>query len=291
MRRAARYLAISSKKSTCALKKKLRRGANASTASPAASADSTYANPLASVNASSCAAVDPASRMWYPEIETGCQRGSSAVAKRTTSVTSRIDGRGGNTNSFCAWYSFRMSFWIVPPRRARSTPCWSPTRDVHREQRGRGGVDGHRRADRAEVDVGEQQLEVDERVDGDAALVPPRRPPAGRRSRVRAASACRTRWTARSPPAASSALEPLVGVLGGAEAGELPHGPELLSGTSRRRGPGCRGTRRGARRRPGRTPRRARCPTSWCAVAGPACPWGVLRGQSRTLRARLGAPV
>ena len=25
-------------------------------------------------------------------------------------------------NSFCAWYSFRMSFWSVPPIRARATP-------------------------------------------------------------------------------------------------------------------------------------------------------------------------
>ena len=43
------------------------------------------------------------------------------------SVTTRIDGRGGYTNSFCAWYSFSMSFWIVPARRARSTPLPSPT--------------------------------------------------------------------------------------------------------------------------------------------------------------------
>ena len=64
MRRAARYLAISSKKSMCALKKNERRGANSSTSSPAASAASTYANPLPTVNASSCAAVEPASRMW-----------------------------------------------------------------------------------------------------------------------------------------------------------------------------------------------------------------------------------
>jgi len=35
----------------------------ASTAAPA------YAIPLASVNASSWTAVEPASRMWYPEIE------------------------------------------------------------------------------------------------------------------------------------------------------------------------------------------------------------------------------
>jgi hypothetical protein len=44
-----------------------------------------------------------------------------------TSLTRRTDCRGGKTYSFCAWYSFRMSFWIVPPRRARSTPPASPT--------------------------------------------------------------------------------------------------------------------------------------------------------------------
>ena len=42
-----------------------------------------------------------------------------------TSRTSRMLGRGGNTNSFCAWYSLRMSFWSVPPSRARSTPAAS----------------------------------------------------------------------------------------------------------------------------------------------------------------------
>ena len=41
------------------------------------------------------------------------------------SRTSRIDGRGGNTNSFCAWYSFKMSFCSVPPRRERWTPAFS----------------------------------------------------------------------------------------------------------------------------------------------------------------------
>ena len=36
-----------------------------------------------------------------------------------------MHGRGGKTNSFCAWYSFRMSFCSVPPSRARSTPASS----------------------------------------------------------------------------------------------------------------------------------------------------------------------
>ena len=80
---------------------------------------------MASVNASSSAAVEPASRMWYPEIDTECQRGISAAVNVIVSRTSRIDGRGGNTNSFCAWYSLRMSFCSVPPRRARSTPARS----------------------------------------------------------------------------------------------------------------------------------------------------------------------
>ena len=63
--------------------------------------------------------------MWYPEIETECQRGISAAVNVIVSRTSRIDGRGGNTNSFCAWYSLRMSFWSVPPSLARGMPACS----------------------------------------------------------------------------------------------------------------------------------------------------------------------
>ncbi len=63
--------------------------------------------------------------MWYPEIEIECHRGISAAVNAIVSRTNRIDGRGGNTNSFCAWYSFKMSFCSVPPRRARGTPAAS----------------------------------------------------------------------------------------------------------------------------------------------------------------------
>ncbi len=62
-RRAARYLAISSKKSLCALKKNEMRGAKSSTSSPASMPYCTYSMPSRSVNASSCSAVAPASRM------------------------------------------------------------------------------------------------------------------------------------------------------------------------------------------------------------------------------------
>ena len=106
------------------MKKNESRGANASTSSPAWSPSSTYANPFASVNASSCAAVEPASRMWYPDTEIVCHFGISLVQNVIVSRTSRNDGRGGKMNSFCAWYSLRMSFWSVPPSCARGTP-WS----------------------------------------------------------------------------------------------------------------------------------------------------------------------
>jgi len=64
IRLAARYFAISSKKSLCALKKNERRGANESTSSPASTPYCTYSMPSRSVNASSWRAVEPASRMW-----------------------------------------------------------------------------------------------------------------------------------------------------------------------------------------------------------------------------------
>ncbi len=44
-----------------------------------------------------------------------------------TSVTSRIDGRGGKMYSFCAMNSLRMSFWIVPEIFFQSAPCRSAT--------------------------------------------------------------------------------------------------------------------------------------------------------------------
>ncbi len=62
--RAARSLAISMKKFMPMAKKKLSRGAKASTSRPWASAARTYSMPSAIVNASSRSAVAPASCMW-----------------------------------------------------------------------------------------------------------------------------------------------------------------------------------------------------------------------------------
>ena len=63
MRLAARNFATSWRTSLCALKKKERRAPKASGESPAAIAASQYATPFARVKASSCTALEPASRM------------------------------------------------------------------------------------------------------------------------------------------------------------------------------------------------------------------------------------
>ena len=55
----------------------------------------TYSMPSRRVNASSCAAVAPASRMWYPLTEMLFHLGTSRVQKANVSVIRRIDGRGG----------------------------------------------------------------------------------------------------------------------------------------------------------------------------------------------------
>ena len=64
IRRAARSLAISSRKSLWTLKKNDRRGAKLSIGKPRSTDACTYASPSASVKASSWTAVEPASRMW-----------------------------------------------------------------------------------------------------------------------------------------------------------------------------------------------------------------------------------
>src|SRR5660398_166228 len=95
MRRAALYLATSSSRLLWALKKKERCPANSSTSRPASTAACTYAEPLDSVKASSCAAVDPASRIWQPEMEMVFQRGRFSRQYLKISVTMRMEGLGG----------------------------------------------------------------------------------------------------------------------------------------------------------------------------------------------------
>ena len=94
-RRAALNFATSSKNSMVQQKKNDRRGAKSSIASPCARHVSMYAMALAIVNATSCVAVEPASLMWYPDMDTGYHFGTFLAQYPTMSPTMRIDGSGG----------------------------------------------------------------------------------------------------------------------------------------------------------------------------------------------------
>jgi len=123
IRRAARSLAISSKKSMWELKKKDSRGANSSTFSPFRRiTSSTYSIPSLSVKANSCTAVEPASRIWYPLMLMVFHRGTYFVPNSTVSLISFTEGSGGHIKVFWAMNSFNMSFWIVPPIFVRGIP-------------------------------------------------------------------------------------------------------------------------------------------------------------------------
>src|SRR5579884_3160621 len=58
-------------------------------------------------------------------MEIGFQRGVSRALKVIESTTRRIEGAGGKMYSFCAMYSLRMSFWIVPEMCFRFVPLFS----------------------------------------------------------------------------------------------------------------------------------------------------------------------
>jgi hypothetical protein len=93
--RAARSFATSMKKSMPIAKKKEMRPAKSSTSTPRASTLRTYSRPSASVKASSCTAVAPASCMWYPETEMKLNFGMCWVVYSMMSVTIRVLGSGG----------------------------------------------------------------------------------------------------------------------------------------------------------------------------------------------------
>ncbi len=77
------------------------------------------------MNASSCAAVEPASLMWYPDTDSGLYRGMFRAQYSIRSPISRRCGLGANSHSFCAMYSLKMSVCSVPSRADRSAPCRS----------------------------------------------------------------------------------------------------------------------------------------------------------------------
>ena len=141
------------------------------------------------------------------------------------SVTSRIAGSIGKHHSFCAMYSFRMSVWIVPPSLSRGDALLLGHADVEREQDRGGPADRHRDRDLAERDAAEQRLHVVERVDRDALA-----PDLAERAGVVGVVPHQRRHVERRREAGLAVVEQvaeaLVGLLGGAEAGELAHRPQ-----------------------------------------------------------------
>ena len=144
------------------------------------------------------------------------------------SVTSRMEGRGGKMYSFCAMYSFRMSFCSVPESLRPVGALLFGDRQVHGPQdRGR-RVDGHRDGDIAQRNSAEQDLHVLERRDARAALAD-----LAFAHGVVGVVAHQRGQVERDGEAGLPLLEQVVvaavGLLGGGEAGELPHGPELAA--------------------------------------------------------------
>ena len=226
--RAARYLAISSKKSLWALKKNDMRGTKSSTSSPASTPHCTYSRPSRSVNASSCSAVAPASRMWYPLTEIVFHRGTSSRAERED-VGDEPHRRTRRKDVFLLGDELLED--VVLNRARQRLPAGAlllGDDQVHREDHRRRRVDRHRRRDVAERNAVEQRLHVGERRDVDAAL-----PHFAERQRVIRIAAHQRRQVERDAQAGAAGREQrlvaAVGLLRRAEPGKLPHRPELAA--------------------------------------------------------------
>ena len=130
--------------------------------------------------------------------------------------------------SFCAMYSFRMSFCRVPVSVVQSAPCRSATTRIHgQDHRGR-RVDRHRGADVLQPDPVEQTLHVGKRGNADAALADF----ATRQGMVGIAPHQGRQVegdTETGAPGRQQFLVTPVGVRRRSESGKLPHGPEFAA--------------------------------------------------------------
>ncbi len=165
--------------------------------------------------------------------------GVCSAAHSNMSTMTLSAGSAGKIQACCAMYSLRMSFWIVPCSCSIGHPLLLRGGHVEAEDDRRGAVDGHRGGDLVERNPVEERLHVRQRRDGHAALAD-----LPLRARVVAVVPHQRREVEghreAGLPAREQELVALVGVLGRAEAGELPHGPELAAV---RRWGGCRGCR------------------------------------------------
>ena len=130
--------------------------------------------------------------------------------------------------SFCAMYSFRMSFCSVPESCAHVHALLLGDRQVHGPEDRRRRVDGHGDRDIAERNAAEEDLHVFERADGGAALADF----AFAQGMVGVVAHQRGQIERHREPGLAllqQIVVAAVGFFGRGEAGELPHGPELAA--------------------------------------------------------------
>ena len=245
------------------MKKNERRGANASTSSPACEPELDVREAVRERERE----LLRGRRARFADVVAGDRdrvplRHLRSCRTSIVSRTSRNDGRGGKMNSFCAWYSLRMSFWSVPPSCARGTPGRFRVGDEHREHDRGGTVDRHRRRDRRRGRCRGRGLRRRRACRRRHRTCRPRRARARRRSRDPSASGGRTRSRARR-------RRRRAGRGNGGSCRPRCRSPRTCAsstastGTSTRTGRACTGTGPGTRRRPVRRPGRPGRPTSW----------------------------
>ena len=141
--------------------------------------------------------------------------------------------------SFCAMYSFKMSFCSVPETRDQSTPCFSATARYMAQITGAGELMVIETVTSPSGISSEQDLHVLERADGDAALAHF----AFGRGMIGVVTHQRRQIEGHREPGLALAQQiaiAAVGFLGRGEPGELPHGPELARDTCSRESRACK---------------------------------------------------
>ena len=130
--------------------------------------------------------------------------------------------------SFCAMYSFRMSFCRVPEMLRPGHALLLGDGQVHGPEHGRRRVDGHGDGDIAQRNAAEEDLHIFQRGDGRAALADF----AFAEGVVGVVAHQRGEIEGHGEaglPLRQEIVVALVGLFGRGEAGELAHGPELAA--------------------------------------------------------------
>ena len=143
-------------------------------------------------------------------------------------------------NSFCAMYSFRMSFCSVPAIFVQSPALLLDRHQVHGPKHIGGRIDGHRNAGLLQVDSGEERFHVFQGVDGHPALA--HLPFALRSIRVITHQGGQVEGDGKTAPAIGQQVSvACVGLLRCGKTGELAHSPEFAPVASAMDPPRVRG--------------------------------------------------